>query len=74
MELLNTCICIYIHYVCRLEKRVLVSLPVCEARENMIRHHLGSRVGEGVDFHEVSGIVLLWDEGIIYIYEYIRLR
>jgi katanin p60 ATPase-containing subunit A1 len=34
----------------RLEKRVLVPLPVCAAREAMLRKHLASRAAPDVDF------------------------
>lgn len=38
----------------RLEKRVLVSLPIKEAREQMIFKHLSSRTAEDVNFGEIA--------------------
>jgi katanin p60 ATPase-containing subunit A1 len=40
----------------RLEKRVLVSLPECEAREAMIRKHLESRTAPDFEFEEVAAL------------------
>ena len=38
----------------RLEKRVIVPLPECEAREQMLRKHLGSRCVAGMPFDEIG--------------------
>jgi SpoVK/Ycf46/Vps4 family AAA+-type ATPase len=38
----------------RLEKRVLVPLPVQEAREAMLRKHLSSRAGPDIDYPSLS--------------------
>lgn len=38
----------------RLEKRVLVGLPVSEARESMIRRHLQDRSSEDFDFEGIA--------------------
>lgn len=38
----------------RLEKRVLVSLPIQEAREEMVRHHLSSRASDDVKYEEIA--------------------
>lgn len=40
----------------RLEKRVLVSLPIKEARIQMIHHHLFSRAAPDVNYEEVNNI------------------
>jgi len=38
----------------RLEKRVMVPLPVAAAREVMLRKHLSDRAASGVDFKDIS--------------------
>ena len=39
----------------RLEKRVCIPLPTVEARESMLRKHLGDRATDGLDFSQMAG-------------------
>ena len=46
----------------------MVSLPVAEARESMIKRHLTGRAALDVDYSQVRGELIYWDLQINFIH------
>ena len=44
----------------RLEKRVMVPLPVAQAREQMIRKNLNGRASDDLDYAQVSSLMMFF--------------
>ena len=43
----------------RLEKRVMVPLPVAQAREQMMRKNLNGRASDDLDYAQVSSLLII---------------